>query len=260
MVPYIEVHPFYLGPFKIAVFPLTLAIAIFVGVFFAQRRARRIGLDPLVVRRLARLCVIFGAIGAHLVHLIFYHPEELTRPWGLLQVLSGLSSTGGMIGASLAVALYLKRQRLPVLPYADVFIFGFFHAWIVGRLGCALVHDHPGLRSDFFLAVKFPDGPRLDLGLYEFLLCAFWIPLVRYIGRHNTLTSPPPGTMLAIMGLAYAVPRFFLDTLRATDLPYHDARYFGLTFAQFACAVCVLLAVRLVLKQRAVSAMAIPSE
>ena len=260
MIPRIQVHPLEIGPIKIAAFPLLIAVAIAVGAVVAHRRACRIGLDPLVVRRLARLCVIFSMIGAHLVHLFFYHPEELVRPWSLLMFFSGMSSTGGMTGAAIAVIVYLKRRKFPVWPYADVMIYGFFHAWIFGRMGCALVHDHLGVRTDFFLAVQFPGGARHDLGLYEFLLCAFWIPLVRYIGRRNSLTSPPPGTMVAIMGIAYAVPRFFLDTLRATDVPYHDARHFGLAFAQYACVVCVLLSARLLVKLRAEATMAVRSK
>lgn len=254
MVPYFEVPPIHFGPLKIAVFPLLIAVAIVVGAFTAERRARRIGLDPTIVRRLERLCVVASMICAHLVHVLFYHPEELSRPWSLVMIFSGMSSTGGMTGAAIAVVIYLKRKRLPVWAYADVLIFGFFHAWFFGRMGCALVHDHPGRLTDFFLAVKFPFGKRHDLGLYEFLLCAFWIPLVRYIGRENSLTSPPPGTMLAIMSIAYAVPRFFLDTLRATDTPYHDARYFGLTFAQYACIVCMLVSARLFVKLKAMPA------
>ena len=41
--------------------------------------------------------------------------------------------------------------------------------------------------------------------------------------------------LLALLALLYGVSRFCLDFLRATDLAYVDARYFGLTPAQYAC-------------------------
>ena len=39
---------------------------------------------------------------------------------------------------------------------------------------------------------------------------------------------------LALTLPLYGIPRFFRDYLRATDLPFSDVRYFGLTPAQYA--------------------------
>src|SRR5439155_24266873 len=41
------------------------------------------------------------------------------------------------------------------------------------------------------------------------------------------------GRLRPILAGGYGAARFFLDFLRATHLPYSDARYFGLTPAQF---------------------------
>jgi phosphatidylglycerol:prolipoprotein diacylglycerol transferase len=41
--------------------------------------------------------------------------------------------------------------------------------------------------------------------------------------------------LLAVLALVYGTSRFFLDFLRATDVPYPDARYLGLTPAQYFC-------------------------
>ena len=46
---------------------------------------------------------------------------------------------------------------------------------------------------------------------------------------------------VTLLTLAYAPVRFGLDFLRATDVPEPDARYFGLTPAQWGC-VLVLFA------------------
>jgi phosphatidylglycerol:prolipoprotein diacylglycerol transferase len=43
-----------------------------------------------------------------------------------------------------------------------------------------------------------------------------------------------------VLALLYGVGRFGLDFLRARDLPYVDARYLGLTPAQYACIALVL--------------------
>ena len=47
-------------------------------------------------------------------------------------------------------------------------------SWMIGRLGCALIHDHVGQASTGCLTVRFPAGSAYDLGVLEFL---FLIPI-----------------------------------------------------------------------------------
>jgi phosphatidylglycerol:prolipoprotein diacylglycerol transferase len=101
----------------------------------------------------------------------------------------------------------------------------------VARLGCFAVHDHPGVRTDFPLAVAFPGGPRHDLGLYDALWLFALAALLHALRRREVLR----GGLLPLLALLYAPARFFFDFLRARDLSYVDARYAGLTPAQYAC-------------------------
>jgi phosphatidylglycerol:prolipoprotein diacylglycerol transferase len=238
VIPYIDIGPISLGPFTIQPFGLLVCIGIVVGSLLAARRARKVGLDPEVMRQSIRLAAIFGIFGSHVVHIVVYHPEQMADdPWSLLRFWEGMSSYGGFFSATIAVFVYLRRKGISFLPYFEAVLFGFFPAWMIARMGCATVHDHPGCLSDFCLAVQFPGGARHDLGLYEVFLSLFWIPLIYWMGRKNRVDDPPRGTILSVMAVAYSVPRFFLDFLRATDLPGHDVRYFGLTPAQYGCIV-----------------------
>lgn len=251
MVPYLDLPPLRIGQHEFGSFGLLVWTGIIVGWFIARWRARQVGLDPHVVSNLVAVCAFFGLLGSHWVYLFAYHPEVFRdNPWSLIQIWQGMSSYGGMFSATLAGAVYLRWHRVPFLPYADVCVFTFTHIWFFGRLGCTTVHDHPGCPSQFWLAVKFPDGPRHDLGFYEWLLCFLWIPLVHWLGRKRQIDDPPRGTLTHAMLIAYAVPRFFLDYLRATDLPGCDVRYGGLTPAQYGCIAFVLLAMRFFVKSR----------
>lgn len=242
MIPYLDIPPLRIGPWEIQPFGMLVLTGIVVAAILSRRRARQVGLDPEVIGWLVRLCAFFGIFGAHLVHLVAYHPEELARdPWSIFKFWSGMSSFGGFISAAIACGIYLKRRHIPFLPYADALMFGFWPGWCISRIGCATAHDHPGRLSDFVLAVQFPGGARHDLGLYEVFLSLFWIPLVLWLGRKNDVNDPQPGSILSAMIVAYSVPRFFLDFLRATDLPYHDVRYSGLTPAQYGCIALTIV-------------------
>jgi phosphatidylglycerol:prolipoprotein diacylglycerol transferase len=59
---------------------------------------------------------------------------------------------------------------------------------------------------------------------------------VLYAARRTDLR----GSLLALLALLYGIGRFLLDFLRARDLPYVDARYGGLTPAQWFCMALIL--------------------
>ena len=93
------------------------------------------------------------------------------------------------------------------------------------------MHDHPGSLTSFPLAVTFPGGARHDLGLYDALLLGAIAAVLFRLARARRLTGRP----LPSLALLYSVGRFLLDFLRATDTSYADARYLGLTPAQYIC-------------------------
>ena len=84
-------------------------------------------------------------------------------------------------------------------------------SWMIGRLGCALIHDHVGQASTGWLTVRFPAGSAYDLGVLEFL---FLIPisiLFEVLGRRPM----PPGFFFGLFGALYGALRAWLETLQA---------------------------------------------
>jgi phosphatidylglycerol:prolipoprotein diacylglycerol transferase len=92
----------------------------------------------------------------------------------------------------------------------------------------------------------FPGGPRHDLGLYDALLLGAIAAILFWLSRRDRLT----GRLLPLLALLYSIGRFFLDFLRATDVPYADARYAGLTPAQFVCIGLFVYGVAGLLRRR----------
>jgi phosphatidylglycerol:prolipoprotein diacylglycerol transferase len=229
VIPWFELPSLSLGPVTIQSFGVLSALGILAAVELASRADRQIGNDPRVIPDFAVAGVITGVVFGHLAHLFFYHPEELSDPWRILKFWEGLSSMGGLLGGIVAAIAFFKIRRIPFRDHADAFALGVAPGWGIARVGCFTVHDHPGVLTSFPLAVRFSDGPRHDLGLYEAIVLFSIGALLWAFHRRDVLR----GRLLAVLALLYGIARFLLDFLRATDVAYADGRIRGLTFAQY---------------------------
>lgn len=251
LLPAFDLPVLRLGPFTIQSFGVLSALGILAAVQLAAKAARELGRDPQVILDFAVVGVLAGVIGGHLVHLLLYHPEELRDPLSgawypsrLLTFWEGLSSMGGLAGAIAAAAVWFRRRRIPFRDHADAFALGMAPGWGVARVGCFTVHDHPGVHSDFILAVQFADGPRHDLGLYEAVLLFAIGALLWVLHRRGALR----GRLMPLLALVYGVGRFLLDFLRTREVAIlnarqamaPDARYLGLTPAQYVALALVV--------------------
>ncbi|XXF78381.1 prolipoprotein diacylglyceryl transferase [Myxococcaceae bacterium GXIMD 01537] len=237
MIPYLHAPSLKLGPLTLEPFGIFVAAGILLAAHLLGKQAQREGLDPTPLADFAPWGVGVGVVMGHLVHLFAYHPEELSKsPYQILKVWDGLSSYGGLLGGILAAVVFFRVKKLRFRDYSDAFALGVAPGWAVARLGCFAVHDHPGVRTDFFLAVNFPGGPRHDLGLYDAAFL-FAIAGLLYALRN---AGKLKGRLLPLLALLYSVGRFGFDFLRATDMSYVDARYLGLTPAQYGSIALVL--------------------
>ena len=260
MVPYFQIPPITIGSETLYAFDMFVALAILVGVIVADRRAKRRGLDRRIISDVALWAVIPGFIVSHLVSIFFYFPERLSSddPWLLLRLWDGMSSLGGFLGGAGGVIYFFRRRKLPLWPYSNAIVFGFTVAWIFGRAACTVAHDHPGILSDFILAVDYPKaftyggvehpaGPRHDLGWYE-CLWAIAMSSFFFLRRNKPEFA---GFHTAVFVLAYVPIRFINDFLRIPDASGGDERYLGLTPAQYICIALLPVGLWLLRQRRA---------
>ncbi|MCC6748063.1 MAG: prolipoprotein diacylglyceryl transferase [Deltaproteobacteria bacterium] len=225
----VKIPPLF-GVVPIQPFGVLVGIGLVVGYLLARRRAKATGLDPDLCADGMVWTVVVGFVVAHWVSVVFYFPHRIAEnPLVLLAFWSGLSSFGGFVGGLLGAYWYFARRRkVSLLEYADAIIFGLMPGWIFGRLGCTVVHDHPGRPTSFFMGVKCGALPEHDLGLYEML---YTIVLTGVLYALKGV-RPFPGFHPGLMMLLYAPVRFALDYLRV-----EDKTYLGFTPGQYSAVL-----------------------
>jgi phosphatidylglycerol:prolipoprotein diacylglycerol transferase len=262
MLPFFEQPALHLGPLTIHAFGAAVAVALWVAFAIVERRFARAGLDLQVGHKLCGWMIAGGIIGAHLFSQLLYFPHRLADdPWVLLRVWDNISSFGGILGGFAGALLYFAARapesaRAQRPAYLDGVAFSMPIGIGIGRIGCALAHDHPGTVTSFPLAFSletdaamalirgaYAAGGRAlpsaaptmgfhDLGLYEFLYLAFVVtPLFLYWNRR----SRPTGFYLFAFAALYLPVRFGLEFLRVADV-----RYVGLTPAQWVAALLLV--------------------
>lgn len=229
MLPYLDPPPLYVGGFWLRWSILLAVVGVLVAHFLLLWRARRLNLDVPTAASMSFFMVIAGVCGARLFKLVYLPAIWQQITWSNFLVVGGLASFGGLAGGLAGAILYFAARRFPpgvAIDYLDALAAVFPMGWIFGRMGCAIVHDHPGLATTGFLAVAYPDMPRYDLGLTEVLFFAVvMIPLFLWLAR----TPRPRGFFLASFLIIYGAFRLWLDTLHV-DPP----RYAGITVDQWA--------------------------
>lgn len=243
MIPYFQYNAIMIGPVTIQVWGTMVALGIIAATLLMRHLAKKYFLSFELLLDMSVWVLVTAFLFARVFHVVFYsldyylaHPFDMLKFWE-----GGASSLGGFFGAALAIWLFCKKRKITwqqFLPYADVAAVSLWLGWGIGRIGCFLIHDHPGTLSSFVTAVNFPSGARHDLGLYESLLG--FVLFTVFMLLFKRLAKKQWGLTAAISSICYAVVRFFLDFLRASSETGGDVRYAYLTPAQWGMIIVVI--------------------
>lgn len=245
MLPWFQFDTVMLGPVPIRLWGFFVSLGIVVACLGIWRRAKRAGLPPDHLMDWALWVVIAGFIGARAVHVMAYEPAfYFFRPWEIFKIWNGgWSSFGGLFGAVVGFFLFARRHgvraRAELLRVGDIMGVSALAGWLVGRLGCVLIHDHLGTPCNCFFDFDTPTGPKLDLALLEIIGL---LPLA-FAFVFLKKKQLRPGIATAGIAVYYSALRLLLDFLRTGD-----SRYFGLTPAQFFAILLLIFSGHALLK------------
>src|ERR1044071_10321393 len=153
-LPYVHPPTLDIG-IPIQLFGVIVAIGVLIGATPLRRYAEWHGASDEHIRGLLTWVMISGFLGAHWFDVIAYQWERIgdstiVQPrWGWVPVAlwpsnwslwlrfwDGISSYGGFIGGAIGFALYVWWKRLPGWVFADITIFGFLPAFLMGTICC----------------------------------------------------------------------------------------------------------------------------
>jgi len=148
---------FEYGFLKINSFGLMLGIGFILGSYILALEFKRKNIDPNLASNITIFAVIFGILGAKLLHVIEYTVEFWGTPSldiaGQLFSFSGLTWYGGLVLGMVAITVYVSRKKIPFLKVWDGLGVALILAYGVARIGCHLAGD-----GDYGTPTRLPWG------------------------------------------------------------------------------------------------------
>lgn len=229
-IPYPKIPPdiISIGPFHLRWYGVMYVVGYLVGYRLALARIRR-GISALTQKQLDALIpylVVGMLIGARLVYVFVYDfPEYRAHPWEAFAIWTGgLSFHGAIIGMAVAIALFARRYRVPVLAITDVVALAGTPGLFFGRIGNFINGELYGRPSNVPWAMVFPTDPlhvsRHPSQLYEafaegvLLSVLLWI-LDRVAHKRGWYWN---GLLTGAFLLGYALERIALEFTRQPDV------------------------------------------
>ncbi|HLH46881.1 MAG TPA: prolipoprotein diacylglyceryl transferase [Acidimicrobiales bacterium] len=244
------------GPLRLHVYGLMIALGVVAAVWMAQRQWTRIGGAANTMSSLAVWGVPGGLVGARLYSLATSWNVDtggsVVRAFEIWH--GGLGIWGGVLGG-VATGLYGARRRgLPAAPLLDCVAPAFPIAQAIGRIGNYFNQELYGWKSGLPWAVKidhptalmhngqpYPPGTTFQpTFLYELIwdLIVAW--LVLWVGRRFRIRR---GYLFAAYAAFYTFGRFFTEYMRIDEAH----RFFGLRLNDWSSVIVFVVAMALLL-------------
>ena len=228
-----------IGALEIRFYSLMILSGIGVGVFIAQREARRYGEDPTHVMNITVIGSILAIVGARAYHVLdrdqwpYYaaHPGNIIKVWN-----GGIGIFGAIAGAALGLVLYVwwvnrsarsseggGAKRIAVLRWLDIGAPAFLVGQAVGRWGNFFNQElfGPPTNLPWGIPIDVANRPLEyvaethfhPLFLYESLLSLLGVVVLLYVARRLS-TWLVVGDILLFYLMWYSAERFALEFLR----------------------------------------------
>ncbi len=266
MYPPVDPVLFHIGPLTMRWYGLLLVSGMIAGGYVASRYVARKGYDPETMWDLLVFVLIPALIGARLYYVFIQSPRTegglgrfLENPWTIVQIWTGgIHIYGAFIFGGIAVLIFARWRKLPVLVYLDAIGLALPLGQAIGRLANFInqeLYGPPttlpwGLRIDAQHRIPpyndmavYPESVRFHpLFLYESLWNFIGFGLLFFISRKFE-DKLLPGDLFLLYLIWYPSGRFMLEFVRT------DSWFFGGGFnmVHVLSAIAVVVAVAILI-------------
>lgn len=215
--------------------------------------------------------LVFGVIlGGRLGFVLFYQPDYyLSNPVEILKVWQGgMSFHGGSIGVAVAALIFCLKNKIPILPTADLLALATPPGLFLGRIANFINAELWGRPTTVPWGVIFPSAAAQDCGdlaslcarhpsqLYEAALEGALLGVLLIVAVFGFRALRRSGLITGIFLIGYGASRAFVELFRQPDVqfisignPIGHALHFGewgLTMGQILSLPMILIGVMLV--------------
>ncbi|MGB9643486.1 MAG: prolipoprotein diacylglyceryl transferase [Candidatus Ratteibacteria bacterium] len=231
-------HPVCLkiGNFVVYWYGVFVALGIIVSSFVFQLKARKQGYSDEISGKIIFYTVLFGIIGARVVHVLAYFHYYMRNPVEIIMLRNGGLAIQGGILAGLLGLIYISRKtnvnvRLTLDMVASVVPLG----QAIGRIGCLFHGCCYGKPSTHWFSIKFPflDTRVHPTEVYYFIgdLTIFFLLYLFSKDKHQD------GEIAAWYLIFFGSLRYWVDLFRGDLIP----GMFGFYQTQIYGIICFII-------------------
>lgn len=221
-----------LGPLTIRWYGVMMALGFLAALGSWTVLGRRRSREAQYCADLMFWIMVSGILGARLAYVLEHWNDYAAAPWSIFRLdEGGLIFYGGFVMAGVAIVLFARRHREPLVPLLDFVLTSVPLAHACGRIGCFLNGCCFGTCTASPLGVRFPRGAAAWMLHFR----QGWIgeqaafsrsvhPVQLYEAGYNLLIyavlvwmfrrSPRAGSVSALYLVLYSLGRFVLEFFR----------------------------------------------
>lgn len=272
--PHLGIHLEHVGKtisvfqFPIAYYGIIMGCSILLGLYLAEREAKRTGQDPDTYTDLVIYAIIGSIICARAYYVIFswdHYKNNLLNIFNLRQ--GGIAIYGAVIGAVLTVYLYSRVKKKSFTLLVDTACLGLVAGQILGRWGNFFNREAFGGYTDGLFAMQIPVNAvrahEITEQMWEhvvviggdqfiqvhptFLYESLWnVGVICFLYWYRT-RKKFQGELFLMYLLGYGLGRIWIEGLRTDQLQIGGT---GIPVSQLLAGVLILVSIVLIKKGR----------
>lgn len=252
---------FSIGGFTVAIYGITMALALLMGFWMTMKRAKETGQSEDNYFTLFILLVIFGFLGARLYYVLFswdYYSQHLSEIFNFRG--GGIAIYGGLIAGTVTVIIFCRKKKMNVFTILDTVVMGVALGQIIGRWGNFFNREAFGRYTDSLFAMQLPVSAvrqnEITREMWDhvttingvdfiqvhptFLYEGLWnlaLLILLYVFRKKTVFR---GETFFRYLIGYGIGRFWIESLRTDQLQIGSS---GIAVSMVVSAAAVAVSV-----------------